>query len=186
MTTTAKRKGARRVRPEKAAQLAEIRDRVATGAFLFLADYTGLNSGRTSDLRGRLRKIGARMQVVPNRLFRESVKATGPDLQAFLKGSTAMIVGTGEVTECAKLLVQFHKEFKMPVLKAGAFEGRALSAADVQTLAALPSKQVLRAMAVGTIAAPMGGLVGVLQQKLASVVYVLKAAQEKKGQSAAA
>jgi large subunit ribosomal protein L10 len=186
MTTTAKRKGARRVRPEKDALLAEIRDRAAGAKYMLLADYTGLNSARTSDLRGRLRKIGARMQVVPNRLFRESVKASGPDLQAFLKGATALIVGSGEVTECAKLLVQFHKECKMPVVKAGAFDGRVLSAADVQTLSALPSKQVLRAMAVGTMAAPMSGLVGVLQQKLSSVLYVLKAAQEKKEQSAAA
>ncbi len=186
MTTTAKRKGARRMRPEKESQLGEIRDRVAASGFIFLADYTGMNSTRTTDLRGRLRKIGARMQVVPNRLFAESIKGKGPDLRSFLKGSTAMILGIGDVVETAKTLVQFHKECKMPVLKAGSFEGQVLSAADVQTLSALPPKQVLRAIVVGTIAAPMSGLVGVLQQKLASLVYVLKAAEEKKGQSSAA
>lgn len=186
MTTTAKRKGARRVRPEKESQRVEIQNRVAASAYVLLADYTGLNSSRTTELRSRLRKVGARMQVIPNRLFRESVKAKGPDLRAFLKGATAMIVGSGDVAETAKTLVQFHKECKMPVMKAGVFEGRILSAADVHTLSALPSKKVLQAMVVGTMAAPMSGLVGVLQQKLASLVYVLKAAQEKKGQSAAA
>ena len=180
MTTTAKRKGAKRVRPEKQAQLEEIRDRVAASPYVLLADYTGLNSGMTSDLRGRLRKAGARMQVVPNRLFRKAVQAQGEALQEFLKGSTAMVTGGGDVVEIAKTLFQFHKENKMPVLKAGAFEGRVLTAEDVAALAALPPKPVLQAMFLGTLVAPMSGLVGVLQQKLASLVYVLKAVQDKK------
>jgi ribosomal protein L10 len=40
---------------------------------------------------------------------------------------------------------------------------------------------VLLGRLVGTVAAPMSGLVGALKQKLASVVYVLKAIEEKKG-----
>ena len=44
----------------------------------------------------------------------------------------------------------------------------------------MPSRETLLAMLVGTIAAPLSGLVGVMQQKVASVLYVLKAVQEKK------
>ena len=52
--------------------------------------------------------------------------------------------------------------------------------ADVEALATLPSKKVMQSILVGTIAAPMSNLVGVMSQKLASLVYVLKAAADKK------
>ena len=49
-------------------------------------------------------------------------------------------------------------------------------------IADLPSREQLYGMLVGTLAAPMSGLVRALNQKLASIVYVLKAVQEKKEQ----
>jgi ribosomal protein L10 len=57
---------------------------------------------------------------------------------------------------------------------------RYLAATDVLALAKMPTKQVLQASLVGTLAAPMTGVVGVLNQKLASLLYVLKAIQDKK------
>ena len=59
-------------------------------------------------------------------------------------------------------------------------DGAVLQAADVEALATLPPKKVMQGVLVGTIAAPMSNLVGVMNQKLASLVYVLKAAADKK------
>ena len=59
-------------------------------------------------------------------------------------------------------------------------DGTVISADQVDVLATLPSKKVMQGMLVGTLAAPMSNLVGVMSQKLASLVYVLKAAADKK------
>jgi ribosomal protein L10 len=44
----------------------------------------------------------------------------------------------------------------------------------------------MQGMLVGTIAAPMSNLVGVMSQKLSSLVYVLNAVKEKKEGAATA
>jgi large subunit ribosomal protein L10 len=91
-----------------------------------------------------------------------------------------MISGSGDVALAAKVLRDFIKEKEKPVVKIGALQGAILSAVDVRSLADLPSREQLYGMLVGTLAAPMQRLVGTLNQKLASVVYVLKAYQEQK------
>jgi large subunit ribosomal protein L10 len=131
--------------------------------------------------------VGGRYQVVPNRLFRKAGElAGGPDLAKDIKGPTAMVVGSGDAVETARTLAVFMKENDAPRLRSGALDGRALGAADILALASLPPRPVLQSMVVGTMAAPMRNLAGVLHQKVASILYALKAVQAKKEQSAAA
>jgi len=68
-------------------------------------------------------------------------------------------------------------------IRRGVFEGRLLSREDIDALVKLPGRPVLYAMVLGTMAAPMTQLVGVMVQKVSSLLYVLKAAQEKKEKS---
>ena len=55
-----------------------------------------------------------------------------------------------------------------------------LSAEDIKVLANLPSREVMLAMFVGTVAAPMSRLVGALNGKLSSILNVLNAIERKK------
>ncbi len=166
--------------------LAELRGRLEPAKFIFLADFQGLNTAKAAELRKRLRPSGARFQIVPNNLFRKAAAGTAPDFGKALEGPTAMVVGAGDAVEAAKTLVGFQKENQRPAIKAGALEGKVLTVPEIQALAALPARPVLLGQVVGTIAAPMTRLVGALQQKLASVVYVLKAVQSQKEKAAAA
>jgi large subunit ribosomal protein L10 len=171
----------KKIRPEKQSVVEEIRTRISGDAFLFFADYTGMNSGQTTELRRRLRGTKARVQVVPNRLFK---KAAGDQRaathKAALQGPTALITGQGDVVETAKVLAVFGKEFQKPVIKGGEMDGRALTPGDIKALASLPARPILLGQFLGTLVAPMSGFVQVLNQKLASVVYVLKAVADKK------
>jgi large subunit ribosomal protein L10 len=54
-------------------------------------------------------------------------------------------------------------------------EGKFLSADEVKALAVLPSKDALRGMLVGTLAAPLSGFVGVLSGNLRQFATVLEA-----------
>ncbi len=169
------------MRPEKKTMVDEIRRNAGDGSFVFLADYQGMDVTKTTELRNRLRGTRAKYSVVKNRLFRHvltDMKWTG--LDAGLKGPTAMIVGEGDVVETAKILKTFITENQKPVIKMGIVSGAVINAEQVDELASLPSRNELLGRFVGTVAAPLSQFVGVLSQKLASLVYVLKAVQEKK------
>ena len=175
------------MRPEKQSIVKEINGQMSSASFAIFADFTKMDMGKTSALRKKLRESNARFQVVPNRMFRVAVKDLGMELpEDLLKGPTAVVFGADDVAETAKALKAFAAaNDKMPVVKGGWMDGRALNAADVEILATLPSKKVMQGMLVGTIAAPMSNLVGVMSQKLASLVYVLNAVKEKKEGGAA-
>lgn len=170
------------MRPEKEAIVREIKEQLAGASFAILTDFTRMDMMKTASLRRKLRETGARFQVVPNRLFRVVAKELDyVGIEAGLKGPTALVYGAGDVAATAKALREFIKgNNKVPVVKLGQLEGAALTAADIEALATLPPKKVLQGMLVGTIAAPMSNLVGVMSQKLASLVYVLKAVADKK------
>ncbi len=169
------------MRLEKKSIIDELRDGLASASFMILTDYRGLKVRQGEELRRRLAKLGARFHVVKNSFFKlalpEDRRAQVVDV---LTSPTAIIIGSGDLVETAKVLAGFQQEQRVLTIKRGLFDGRVLSPADVDTLINLPSRPVLLSMLVGTVAAPMTQLAGVFKQKVASLVYVIKAVQEKK------
>ena len=93
--------------------------------FAIFADYTKMDMVKTSALRKALRACGARMQVIPNRLFKVAVKELPvSDAAQAISGPTMMIFGSGDVAEAAKTLKTFATAEKLPVVKSGFVEGR--------------------------------------------------------------
>ena len=162
---------------------AEIDQRVAGALYMILADYDGMDMPSTNELKNSLRENGATYNVVKNRMLNRAMPE-GQDMSAMIKGSTAMIYGDGDVVEVAKVIKKFTATKQKPVIKGGFVEGKAITADDVVALAKLPSKDTLRAMLLGTLQAPSRNLASVLNQKVASLVYVLSAVKEKKEQEA--
>lgn len=160
---------------------AEIEGRVSGALYMILADYDGMDMPMTTELKNSLRANGASYNVVKNRMLN---RAMPEDISGLLKGQTAMIYGEGDVVEVAKVIKKFTAANQKPVVKGGFVEGKAVTADDVVALAKLPSKDVLRAILLGTLQAPCSQLVGVMNQKVASLVYVLSAVKEKREQEA--
>lgn len=173
----------KKLRPEKQAMIDEVRENVSGALYMLLADYKGMSMPETDEFRKQLRGAQARIQVVKNRMLSRITDEAGCDLGT-LTGPTALIFGNGDVVEVAKILKKFSVEKEKPSIKGGVLEGAALSAADVMELAGLPGKKELQAKLVGTLAAPMMQLAGVMNQKICSLLYVLNAVQEKKEQAA--
>ncbi len=169
------------MRPEKTAMAVEIEERVAGALYMILADYNGMNMTMINDLKKTLRENGASYNVVNNRMLN---RALPTDASALLKGQTSMIYGEGDVVEVAKVIKKFTAKNKKPLIKGGFVEGKPVNAQDVVELSKLPSKDVLRAMLLGTLLAPATQLAGVFNQKVSTLVYVLNAVKEKKEQEA--
>jgi large subunit ribosomal protein L10 len=168
------------MRPEKQSIYEEITARINGSSFVLVAEYRGMKVDQFSELRRQLRKSGARMQVVKNRFLRLIMRDKGwSGLETSLKGQSAIITGT-DVVQAAKTLKQFSRPSGLPVMKAGVMGNLILTAAQIDVLAELPPREVLLGQVVGTVAAPLSRLVGVLKQKVSTIVYVLKAVEDKK------
>lgn len=165
------------IRPEKVSMYEELESRVSGALYMIVADYTGMDMVQTTELKTNLRGNEASYNVVKNRMLS---KVMGEGAEELLKGQLAMIHGSGDVVEVAKVLKKFTADNKKPEIKGGFLEGKAISADQVIALAKLPSKDVLRAQLLGTLQAPATNTVGVLNQKVASLVYVLDAVKRKK------
>lgn len=170
------------LRPEKKSIAAELDERVSGALYMILADYTGMDMPMTTELKSNLRENGAAFNVINNRMLDRVLEGRATEM---LKGQTALIYGAGDVVEVAKVIKKFTAANKQrPVIKGGYLEGKAISGAEVVELAKLPTKPVLQAILLGTLQAPCSQLVGVMNQKVASLVYVLDAVKTKKEQEA--
>lgn len=167
------------LRPEKRAMFEEVKESVSGALYMILADCKGMSMPQTTEFKKQLRGAEAEVKVVKNRMLNRVCedfdRVTGP---------TSLIFGSGDVVEVAKILKKFSADNELPSLKGGLLEGSLLSAEDVAALAKLPGKKELQAKLVGTLAAPMTQVVGVMDQKVCSLLYVLNAVREKKEQAA--
>lgn len=173
------------MRPEKESMYTEIKDRIDESVFLILTDYGGLDVSTGQALRSALREVDAEFHVIKNRIFRYVAKDVGVDeLEDGLRGPTAMVTGSGEVAEVAKVLQAFIKERELPVVKMGTMQGVFLSAADIHELAELPSREILLAQVVGALGAPLTEFVNVMHGMLGGFVNVLQSLEDKKADHA--
>jgi large subunit ribosomal protein L10 len=170
------------MRLEKKAIVDEIRGQLESSGYVILTDCRGMTVEQMKDLRGQLKGLDAVLKVVPNALFGIAAKELGWEgLEPFLQGPTAVLSGVGDVSKAAKLVRSFAKTSGLPAIKGGRLGGRILMPPDVDAIAILPPREVLLAQAVGTIAAPMTRLAGVMSQKISTLLYALKAVADKKG-----
>lgn len=174
------------MRSEKISILNEVIERVKASDFCFILNYGGLTVTQLTALRKELLKTNTRAMVVKNTYLARVAKELGwADVSSMLSGPTAVITGQGDVTEVAKVLVEFVKKNEKAAIKGASLEAAALSATDVEALSKLPSKNAMRGMLLGTLLAPATSLVRVLNAPLLNALYALKAYEEKKNGSAA-
>ena len=134
---------------------------------LFVSDYRGLTVAEITQLRGQLRERGARVKVLKNTLTR---RAAGPrprrDRPAAQRpvGHHVLRRRSGGP---AKALTDFARTHDRAGGPRRLPAGHRLDADGVKALAALPPREVLLAQVVGTLAAPVTGLVTVLNGTLA-------------------
>ena len=152
---------------------------------MLFVGYKGMSVEQFYDLRGRLRKKGSRLQVVKNSVLTHAARELNWEGGAVgVDGPMAVIFGSGDVIEITKLIMDFGAgNKKLPVPKGGRLGKLVLSVADVEALSKMPAREIILGQVVGTVAAPLTRLVGVLNQKVLSLLYVLKAVEEKKSKA---
>jgi len=168
------------MRAEKTLISQEYVTRLNASPFFLVVEYTGLKVGPITELRKRLHKAGAEIHVVKNSLFKLAAKEAGvADFNGALGGQLAVVTGQKDVSAAAKVVKTFQKEFEKPKIRFGYLNNQRLEAADVLTIADLPSLEVLRAKLLGVLNAPAASFLRVLQAPAAAFVRVVKAKADK-------
>src|SRR5690348_6033300 len=163
-------------RDQKAAVVEELAGQIRSSDAVFAVAYRGISVAQAADLRARLRESGTRFRIVKNSLTERAADEAGATaLKELLQGPTALAFVTGDAALAAKALNDAARVMHTLEFKGGLMDGGALSAADVVAIARLPAREVLHAQLVGTIAAPITGLVRTLNALIAGLAIQLQA-----------
>lgn len=174
-----------KTKAEKAAQLEKIRKVFADSKSIVLVNFNGLTVAEDTELRRKVREAETEYTVYKNTLIAIVAKEAGLDLDASLSQNTALCSSAKDAVAACKVISEFAKKHDKLVIKSGVVEGKAVSAEEIKALAALPPKEVLVAKMLGSLNAPISGLVRTLHGTIAKVVYALDAVRaEKEKQSA--
>jgi large subunit ribosomal protein L10 len=162
-------------RTEKAAVIDEVKAQVAKAQSLVMAEYRGTTVSDMTKLRKSAREKGVYLHVLKNTLARRAV-AGSPFEVISGEMSGPLIYGfSPDAIAAAKVMSDFAKTNDKLVIRAGAFEGRALDKSAVAVLANIPSREVLLAQIAGLLISPV-----------ARFARVIAAVSDKKGGSSAA
>jgi large subunit ribosomal protein L10 len=167
----------------------ELTARLRAAETLLVADYRGLTMPQIDRLRTRLLESGARFSVVKNTLTRRAAEAAGAEaLLALLDGPTAIafLEAGGDMVAAAKALADAARETRVLEIRGGVLQGRPLTAAEVEQLAALPPTEVLQGQVLAAIVAPLTALAGLAAAPLQQLVRLLDARAEQLREQAGA
>ncbi len=142
-----------------------------------MTDYRGLTTAELNGLRRKLRQAKLEYKVIKNTLALIAAGNAGLEqAEDSFKGPVAVVFGYGEILDAAKVLAEYIRNTKSVLkIKGGFLTDRALTSTDIETLARLPSREVLISLVMAGIQSPISGLVNVLAAPIRGVMQVLQA-----------
>lgn len=178
---------AKKIQPEKAEAVAELKKELEVTPNFILVSFSGLTVKNMEELRKELRSSGSKMKVIKNNLFLRALKESsnhssreikfGPDY----KGPLAAIFSDENLPSIAKLCKDFKKKNEVFDMKAGYFSGEVLDAKGVESIAGLPSREELLSIIARGLNTPATQIASGINQVMASLARGIKAVAEKNG-----
>ncbi len=175
-------------REEKEQAVAELTTIMADASSIYLTDYKGLTVFQATNLRNEFRKAGVQYMVAKNTLIERAMSdkgITSDQISASLTGQTSLAFGFEDPAAPARVLKEFVEKNEQLKFKLAWLDGTIYDNTQLKTLAALPTKKELMGMIVGSIHAPISGIVGVLGALQRDIVYVLDAIEKKRAEATA-
>ena len=149
---------------QKQKQVAELSEKIANAVTGIIVDYKGTNVTDDTVLRKELRENGVDYFVVKNTILRRAIEGSSvQEIESVLEGTTAVALSDEDYTAAARILCKFadsHENFK---IKAGFLDGKVIDLETIDSLAKLPSKEVLLATVLGAFQAPIAAFARAVQ-----------------------
>lgn len=164
------------MRPEKKYLVDEVNRHLDKSSYVYLTNYERITVDEIAELRSRLSEHNAEFHVIKNNIFGVAAASRNlPDMDEYLKGQTAIIVGGDDPSGAAKIVSEFFKKNEKVDFKAGVLDEKVLTKEEVIALSKLPGLDSLRAQLLGLLAQPATGFVRVIGAVPQNLVNVLQA-----------
>ena len=169
----------------KTALASTLKEKFSKAQVAIFSDYKGLTATQADDLRRQLRVHKVEVKVIKNNVARVVTKdgAMGAEAKALMDstvGPTMVAFAYGDPAAAAKVIYKFAQDNEALKLKDSLMGQKRIDVSGIELLAKLPSRDVLVAMLLGTMNAPIQNFVGVLAAVPRSLVTVLAAIGKKK------
>ena len=169
-------------RSEKLEVIDQLTNEINSYNHFYLADISNLNAEVTSELRRLCKKREEKLVVVKNTLLRKAIENSeknATELYDVLKTNTSILFSnTGNVP--AKLIKEFSKKYKKPVLKAAFVEECAyVGENQLDALIDVKSKEELIGGIISLLQSPAKNVISALQSGGQTIVGVLKTLEER-------
>ncbi len=139
--------------------LANIKADLEASGAVWVVDYRGLTVKEIQQLRRNIREADGQMKVYKNTIMHLALSQEElPTLDDLLAGPSAFVFAGEDVAASAKAVKEFAKQNENLTIKGGLMDGEAISAAEVEAIASLPSREVLMAQIAGAINGVARGL----------------------------
>ena len=148
----------------KKAEVAAIADRLNGAIAGVIVDYKGINVADDTALRKELREAGVEYTVTKNTMIKLAIDGT--DLEGLgecLEGTTALATSTDDYVAAARILCKYaskHENFKV---KSGFLDNEVISVEKIDSLAKLPTRDVLLATVANVFNAPIAAFARAVQ-----------------------
>ncbi len=141
-------------RSQKTDAVAQLNNVFNEAGVVVVTRNLGLTVAESTDLRAKMREVGATYQVAKNRLAKIALKDTDyAGIEEYLSGPTALAYSADPVA-AAKAVVEFAKSNDRIEVVGGSMGSQVLDEAGVKALASMPSLDELRGKLVGLVNAP--------------------------------
>ena len=175
-------------REEKTVQLKDIQEKLGKASSVIFTHYIGMNVRDVSELRKKLKEVGAEMKVAKKTLMKIAAKEKSlPELpDALMDGPVACIFSYADPLTGAQVAFKFGKDHPQVTFLGGIFEGKLLSQADAKALAQIPSRLVLLAIFAGMVRSPLQTFAGMCSSPLSGFARAVAEIAKKKESAPAA
>jgi len=180
-----------KTRQQKKETVQKLSEKLERAKAVVFADYKGLSMKQLSNLRDQLREVNSEFTITKNTLLERALPTTDYRLpqsedgrrktEDTFNGPTATLFAYDDEISPIRILVKAFKDVVLGKVKSGFLGSISLDEAKILQLASLPTKDELRGQTVGVLAAPLQGMLTVLQGNLRNLVYALSEIQKMRG-----
>ena len=148
----------------KKAEVAAIAERLQGACAGVIVDYKGINVADDTVLRKELREAGVEYTVTKNTMIELAIKGTELEgLSDCLAGTTALATSNDDYVAAARILSKFASTHKNFTIKSGFLDNEVISLDKIDSLAKLPSREVLLATVCNAFNAPISAFARAVQ-----------------------
>jgi large subunit ribosomal protein L10 len=171
----------RKIQQYKIDAVSLLKDLFLNAKDYILTDFRGLSVEKITELRKMLHEKDSVLKIVKNNYTKIAFEqANIPAVDDLLEGPTAIALVKKDPSAVAKIIFEYSKNESIKI-KGGIVSGKRYSPQEVEALSALPSREQLIAMLMGTMNAPVRNLMYAMNGVVQKLVWTMKAVGDKKG-----